>query len=139
MTDQNKIKARDWHLIDAKNQRVGRLSTKIAHLLMGKHKPYYVKNIDCGDYVVAVNAKDVVFSGKKEKQKIYWRHSGYPGGLRSKTAADLRTTKPEEIIKHAVVGMLPKNKLAREMVKKLYIYPTSEHPYADKIKNQNES
>lgn len=123
----------NWRLIDAKNQPVGRLSTQIAHLLMGKNKPYYAPYLDCGDYVVVINAKDVAFSGKKETQKVYWRHSGYPGGLRSKTASQLRTTKPEEILKHAVVGMLPKNKLAREMLKKLYLYPTGDHPYKEKF------
>ncbi|MBI3282717.1 50S ribosomal protein L13 [Candidatus Curtissbacteria bacterium] len=133
-TKQTDIK-RAWHLINAKNQVVGRLSTQIAHLLLGKNKPYYSPYLDCGDYVVVINAKNVVFSGKKETQKIYWRHSGYPGGLKSKTAADLRTSKPEELVRHAVVGMLPKNKLARMIIKKLYIYPQSENPHGDKFKN----
>lgn len=137
MKSQNlKPKDRDWKLIDAKNQIVGRLSTTVARLLMGKNKVYYSPNIDCGDYVVVINAKDVIFSGKKETQKKYFRHSGYPGGLKSKTAADLRVAKPEEIVRHAVVGMLPKNKLAKEMVKKLYIYPTSTHPYQAKFKSK---
>lgn len=126
---------RDWHLLDAKNQVVGRLSTQIARLLMGKNKPYYTPYLDCGDYVVVINAKDVAFSGKKENQKIYWRHSGYPGGLRAKTASIVRTAKPVELVRHAVVGMLPKNKLSREMLKKLYIYEKSENPHADKFKN----
>lgn len=126
---------RNWHLLDAKNQVVGRLSTQIARLLMGKNKPYYTPYLDCGDYVVVINAKDVTFSGKKETQKIYWRHSGYPGGLRAKTAAIVRTAKPVELVRHAVVGMLPKNKLAREMLRKLYIYEKSENPHTDKFKN----
>src|SRR3990167_11035429 len=114
---------RDWRLIDAKNQILGRLSTQVVHLLMGKNKSYWTPHMDCGDYVVVINAKDVVLSTKKEKEKIYWRHSGYPGGLRSKTAAAVRATKPEELIRHAVVGMLPKNKLSRLILKKLYVYP----------------
>ena len=120
---------RDWRLIDAKNQILGRLSTQVAHLLMGKNKSYWTPHMDCGDYVVVINAKDVVLSAKKEKEKIYWRHSGYPGGLRSKTAAAVRATKPEELIRHAVVGMLPKNKLSRLILKKLYVYPNANHPY----------
>ena len=120
---------RDWRLIDAKNQILGRLSTQVVHLLMGKNKSYWTPHMDCGDYVVVINAKDVVLSAKKEKEKIYWRHSGYPGGLRSKTAAAVRATKPEELIRHAVVGMLPKNKLSRLILKKLYVYPNANHPY----------
>ena len=120
---------KDWRLIDAKNQILGRLSTQVAHLLMGKNKSYWTPHMDCGDYVVVINAKDVVLSAKKEKEKIYWRHSGYPGGLRSKTAAAVRATKPEELIRHAVVGMLPKNKLSRLILKKLYVYPNANHPY----------
>ena len=120
---------KDWRLIDAKNQILGRLSTQVAHLLMGKNKSYWTPYMDCGDYVVVINAKDVVLSAKKEKEKIYWRHSGYPGGLRSKTAAAVRATKPEELIRHAVVGMLPKNKLSRLILKKLYVYPNANHPY----------
>ena len=120
---------KDWRLIDAKNQILGRLSTQVVHLLMGKNKSYWTPHMDCGDYVVVINAKDVVLSAKKEKEKIYWRHSGYPGGLRSKTAAAVRATKPEELIRHAVVGMLPKNKLSRLILKKLYVYPNANHPY----------
>ncbi|HSX19112.1 MAG TPA: 50S ribosomal protein L13 [Candidatus Saccharimonadales bacterium] len=124
---------KDWHLIDAKNQILGRISTKVAHLLMGKNKPYYTPLLDCGDYVVVINAKNVALSGKKETQKLYYRYSGYPGGLRSRTTQRVRETKPEEIIRHAVVGMLPKNKMGKLMVKKLYIYPDSQNPHLAKF------
>lgn len=124
----------NWHLVDARNQILGRLATNVAHLLMGKNKPYFSPYLDTGDNVVVINAAAVVLSGKKEKQKIYWRHSGYPGGLKSKTAATLRAKSPEELIRHAVVGMLPKTKLARLMLKKLYIYPAGDHPHKDKFK-----
>ncbi len=126
---------RSWHLYDAKGQSLGRLSSEIAQKLMGKNKPYYTTYLDTGDYVVVVNAKEVVLTGKKETQKMYYKHSGYPGGLYSKTAAKVREQKPENLIKHAVVGMLPRTKLGRAMVRKLYIYAGSEHPYQDKIRS----
>lgn len=132
MTKSQHLKP-NWHLIDAQNQIVGRLSTKIARLLMGKNKPYFVPYMDYGDNVVVINAKNVIFSGKKENQKTYWRHSGYPGGLKSKTAVQVRSSKPEDLIRHAVVGMLPKSKLGKIMLKKLFIYPEADHPHQDKI------
>lgn len=128
---------REWHKIDAKGQVLGRLSTQVAYLLMGKNKAYYTPTLDCGDYVVVVNAKNVVLSGKKENQKMYYRHSGYPGGLRSRTAAKVRELVPNELVRHAVVGMLPKTKLAKDMVKKLYIYPDAQTPYASKFQNKD--
>src|SRR5581483_7644543 len=102
---------RNWHLIDAKEKILGRVSTDIAKLLMGKTKTYFAKNMDCGDYVVVINAKKVKVSGNKETQKLYRHHTGYPGGLKSATLSELRSKNPERIIKHAVKGMLPKNKL----------------------------
>jgi len=133
-----KLKAKDirrgWHLLDAEGQILGRLSTKIATLLQGKNKTYYVPYLDCGDYVVVVNAKEILVTGRKEKAKIYYRHSGYPGGLREETLEKLRARKPEEIIIHAVRGMLPKNKLASQMIKKLFVFSGEEHPYGDKFK-----
>jgi len=125
---------REWHLIDVKDQVLGRISTKIAGLLMGKSKPYFVSNLDCGDFVVIVNAKEVKTTGKKEEQKKYYRHSGYPGGFRVKTLKEARDEKPEMIITHAVSGMLPQNKLRDRMLKRLYVFAGSEHKYADKIK-----
>jgi len=128
---------RNWHLLDAKKQVLGRLSTQVAQYLIGKNKPYYTPHLDCGDYVVIINAKHVVLSGKKENQKIYYHHSGFPGGLKSKTAAKVRSEKPEELIRHAVVGMLPRNKLAKIMIKKLYIFPQSENPYNGKFTKES--
>lgn len=130
---QTDIKS-EWHLVDARNQILGRLATNVVTLLMGKNKPYFSPYLDAGDNVVVINAAAIVLSGKKESQKKYARHSGYPGGLKLKTAADLRAQKPGELIRHAVVGMLPKTKLGRQMLKKLYIYPAGEHPHKDKIK-----
>ncbi len=129
-TDQIK---RTWHLIDANEKILGRISTEIAKLLMGKSKPYFSKNLDCGDYVVVVNAKEVKVTGNKEEQKNYYRHSGYPGGFRKETLAELRKDHPERVIQHAVKGMLPKNKLQAEMLKRLRVYSDNNHPYAEKF------
>ena len=126
---------RNWHLLDAKGQVLGRLSAQISQKLMGKTKSIYTPYLDTGDYVVVINAKDVVLTGKKESQKKYYHHSGYPGGLYSKTAAKVREQKPEALLKHAIVGMLPKNKLGRTMVKKLYIYKDADPKHQDKFKN----
>ncbi len=128
---------RNWHLIDANNQILGRLSTNIAELLMGKSKPYFVRNLDCGDYVVVVNTKNIRVTGKKETEKEYLRYSGYPGGLKREALKDLRSRKPEEIIRHAVSGMLPKNKLHDRMLKRLFLFPESENPYKDRFKIQD--
>jgi len=125
---------REWHLIDAKDKILGRVSTKIAKLLIGKDKVEYVPYLDVGDHVVVTNAAEVGVTGKKEKQKIYYRHSGYPGGLRSETLGDLRERRPEEIIRRAVKGMLPKNKLQKLMLKRLHIFAGAEHPFEEKFK-----
>lgn len=126
---------REWHLVDLKNKNLGRSSTEIAKVLMGKSKPYFVRNLDCGDYVVVVNAKYVLVTGKKEQQKKYYRYSGYPGGLRQETLGDLRKRRPEEVIRHAVKGMLPQNKLRDRMLKRLFVFPEEEHLYQDKLKS----
>ena len=97
---------REWHLIDVKDKTLGRIASEIAQLLMGKGKAYFVRNLDCGDYVVVINAKEVKTTGKKEEQKKYYRHSGYPGGFKVESLRELRERKPEEIIIHAVKGML---------------------------------
>jgi large subunit ribosomal protein L13 len=125
---------RAWHLIDVDGQALGRVSTQIAKLLMGKAKPSFVRNLDCGDYVVVVNAKTVKATGKKEEQKQYFNYSGYPSGLRIRTLAELRKEKPTEIITHAVKGMLPQNKLRASMLKRLFVFEGAEHKYADKLK-----
>ena len=126
---------RDWRLKDASSKVLGRLSSEIALILMGKNKPYYTPYLDCGDNVVVINASKVFLSGKKENQKTYYHHSGFPGGLKSKTASQVRNQKPEMLIRHAVVGMLPKNKLAKLMLKKLFIYPGAEHPHVNKFES----
>lgn len=133
-TTREKEIQRQWHLIDAQDKILGRLATLIAHLLMGKNKPYYIPYLDCGDYVVVVNASKILLSGKKESDKKYFHHSGYPGGFRVKTVAQTRAKKPEELIRHAIGGMLPKTKMGKIMVKKLFVFPGSEHPYKDKFK-----
>lgn len=125
---------RKWHLVDVDGQILGRISTEIARLLMGKGKPDFVRNLDCGDHVVIVNAKKVKVTGNKEKNKTYARHSGYPGGFRSETLEKLRARMPEEIIKHAVKGMLPQNKLKDKMLGRLHVFAGETHKYEDKFK-----
>ncbi len=120
---------RSWHLIDLEGQTVGRAASQIATILRGKHKPLFTPHVDCGDFVVCVNADKVVFTGNKTDEKVYRRHSGYPGGLKSITARELLEKKPEDVITYAVRGMLPKGPLGREIVKKLKVYAGSEHPH----------
>lgn len=132
-TTQNDIK-RDWHVIDAKGKILGRLATQIAELLMGKTKPYFAKNMDCGDNVIVINAKLIKISGKKPREKVYYRHSGYPGGMHEETFEKLLIRRPEEIIIHGVKGMLPQNKLRAMMLKRLHVFKEEEHTYVDKLK-----
>lgn len=121
---------RSWYVIDAEGKTLGKLAVEAATILRGKKKPIYTPHIDCGDYVIVVNAEKVAVSGKKEEQKIYKSHSGYPGGLKEVPLKDLRARKPEEIIRHAVKGMMPKGKLGRQMFKKLKVYAGPDHPHA---------
>ena len=125
---------RSWYLVDAKDKILGRVSTRIARLLTGKEKVGCVPYLDLGDHVVVINAKQVAVTGKKEKQKVYYRHSGYPGGLRAETLRELRERRPEEIIRRAVKGMLPKNKLQGPMLKRLHIFAGAKHPFEEKFK-----
>jgi large subunit ribosomal protein L13 len=125
---------RNWHLRDAKGKILGRFSSEIATLLMGKQKAYFVRNLDCGDYVVVVNAKEIAVTGKKEIDKYYARHSGYPGGFKSETLKEMRDRDPEEIIRHAVFGMIPHNKIGAKLMKRLYVFEGEEHEYHDKFK-----
>lgn len=124
----------NWHVVDAKNQIVGRIAPQIAQYLQGKHKPTYVPYLDAGDYVVVINASKVKLTGKKEDTKEYTYYSGYPGGLRKETFKGLQTSNPTEIMRHAVSGMLPKNTLREKRLARLYIYPDENHPYKDKLK-----
>ncbi|MRI83949.1 MAG: 50S ribosomal protein L13 [Nitratiruptor sp.] len=126
---------REWHLIDAEGQTFGRLITQIATLLRGKHKPYYTPHVDCGDYVVVINASKVRVSGDKEN-KEYHKHTGYFGNVKSQKLAELREKNPEKLFKLATRGMLPKNKLGRAMLKKLKVYPGSEHPHTAQVKGK---
>jgi large subunit ribosomal protein L13 len=120
---------REWHIIDASDEVLGKLSTRVAKLLSGKHKPLYAPNMDVGDFVVVVNAGKVRFTGNKLKQKMYYSHSGYPGGLKTERLEELQEKYPERIIEHAVKGMLPRNKLNAKMMKRLRIYLGAENPY----------
>lgn len=120
---------RDWYLVDAENQVLGRIATTIANVLRGKNKPTFTPSVDTGDFIIVVNAEKIALTGNKLADKMYYSHSGYPGGIKSITAGKLLDKKPEDIIKHAVKGMLPKNKLARHMLSKLKIYAGSEHPH----------
>ena len=119
-----------WYVIDAEDKTLGKVAAEIAMILRGKKKPIYTPHVDCGDYVVVVNAEKVAVTGKKEKQKIYKSHSGYPGAVSYTHLAELRAKKPEEIIRHAVKGMMPKGKLGRQMFKKLKVYAGPVHPHA---------
>ena len=120
---------REWLLVDASELPLGRLATKIADLLTGKSKPTYTPHIDGGDYVVVINAKDAVVTGKKETDKIYYRHTGFPGGIKDARLEEVREKFPERIIENAVKGMLPKNKLGKDMYRKLFVYEGAEHPH----------
>jgi len=122
--------AREWYLVDADGQTLGRLATRIADTLRGKRKPEYTPHVDTGDFVVVVNAEKIVVTGNKLDQKRYYRHSGYPGGLRSRTLREQLERRPTEVLRVAVRGMLPKNRLARRQLTKLKIYAGPEHPHA---------
>jgi large subunit ribosomal protein L13 len=120
---------RKWLLIDAEGQTLGRLATEIARLLRGKDKPQYTPHVDTGDFVVVVNAEKVVVTGKKTEQKVYYRHSGYPGGLKTTSYEEMLERKPTEILRRAIKGMMPKTRLGRQQLKKLKIYAGPEHPH----------
>jgi len=124
---------RDWHLVDLKGKILGRIASDIALLLMGKNKPNFVRNLDMGDFVVVINAKDFKVTGNKEKLKKYYRHSGYPGGLKTETLGDLRQRKPENVIIHAVSGMLPQNRLKDKMLSRLHVFEEEVHTFNDKF------
>lgn len=121
---------RNWYVIDATHQILGRLATEVARRLRGKHKPEYTPHVDTGDYIIVTNASHIRVTGKKEQNKMYYRHTGYPGGIKSINFEKLLATKPERVIEFAVKGMLPKNALGREMFRKLKVYAGSEHPHA---------
>ena len=119
---------RTWYVVDAEGKTLGRLSTEIARILRGKHKPSYTPHVDTGDYVIVINADKVRVTGKRLDQKMYYRHSGYMGGLKTVSLRRMLETHPERVIEHAVKGMLPKNRLGRQMYKKLKVYASPDHP-----------
>ena len=120
---------RNWYVLDAQDVVLGRLATKVAMMLMGKHKPTYTPFIDTGDHVVVVNADKVRLTGHKEEDKIYYRHSGYPGGLKETSARKMRETRPQRMIELAIQGMLPKSKMGKQMYRKLNVYAGPKHPH----------
>jgi large subunit ribosomal protein L13 len=120
---------RKWYVIDATDKNLGRVATKVAHILRGKHKATFTPHVDCGDYVIVVNASKVNLTGNKLDDKMYYDHSGYPGGLRTRTARVMRENYPIEMMERAVKGMLPKGRLGRQIYKKLFVYADAEHPH----------
>ena len=129
---------RDWYVIDAEELVLGRLAAKAANILRGKHKPTYTPHVDCGDYVIVVNASKINLTGNKLDAKIYYNHSRYTGGLRERTAREMVEKYPVEMIERAIKGMLPKNRLGRQMYKKLFVYEGAEHPHAAQQPKQME-
>ena len=130
LTREAALADRRWFMIDARDQVLGRIASQAANLLRGKMKPSFTPHVDCGDFVVIVNAEHVKLTGPKDETKLYYRHSGYPGGIREQTAGRLRATHPERLLRLAVTGMLPKNRLGRRLATKLKIYVGPEHPHA---------
>ena len=120
---------RNWYVIDAEGKSLGRVATEAAHILRGKHKPTFTPHVDCGDFVIIVNASKVNLTGNKLDDKIYYNHSRYTGGLRERTAREMLESYPVEMLERAVKGMLPKGRLGRQMYKKLFVYAESEHPH----------
>jgi large subunit ribosomal protein L13 len=121
---------RTWYVIDAEDLPLGRLAAKVAHVLRGKHKPTFTPHMDCGDFVIVVNASKIALTGDKLDKKIYYNHSGYTGGLRERTARVMKESYPVEMVERAIKGMLPKGRLGRQMYKKLFVYAGEEHPHA---------
>jgi len=121
---------RTWYVIDAEDLPLGRLASKVAHVLRGKHKPTFTPHMDCGDFVIVVNASKIALTGDKLDKKIYYNHSGYTGGLRERTARVMKENYPVEMVERAIKGMLPKGRLGRQMYKKLFVYAGEEHPHA---------
>jgi large subunit ribosomal protein L13 len=127
------VNERKWWVVDAQNQPLGRVASRVATLLRGKHKPTFTPHVDTGDFVIIVNALQVKVTGAKADKKLYYRHSGYPGGIRQRSYNQLLAKKPDAPLTLAVRGMLPKNVLGRQLIKKLKVYPTAEHPHAAQL------
>ncbi len=131
-------RARNWLVVDAEGKILGRLATQIADALRGKRKPEYTPHVDTGDFVVVINAEKIAVTGAKRSEKRYYRHSGYPGGIKSRTLEEMLDRRPEEVIRKAVKGMLPRNRLARKQITKLKVYAGPEHPHAAQMPVQME-
>jgi large subunit ribosomal protein L13 len=129
MNKEQALTQRQWYVIDARGKILGRMATEIAKVLRGKHKPIFTPNYDAGDFVIVVNAREIKLTGAKLEQKIYYRHTEYPGGIRERSAAQMLQEKPEELVMLAVKGMLPKNRLSRRLVTKLKVYAGPDHPH----------
>ncbi|HPH27918.1 MAG TPA: 50S ribosomal protein L13 [Pseudomonadota bacterium] len=129
-TTQQALDDRKWHVVDVAGLTLGRAATQIAHILRGKHKPSYTPNVDCGDFVVVLNAQKVVLTGNKTNDKLYYRHTLFMGGLKTRPAKEMIATRSPEVIERAVWGMLPKGPLGRDIIKKLKVYAGTEHPHA---------
>ncbi|MDF2536410.1 MAG: ribosomal protein [Bacillales bacterium] len=129
MANESNIE-RKWYVVDAQGQRLGRIASEVAAILRGKHKPTFTPHVDCGDHVIIINAKEIELTGKKLTDKIYYRHSLHPGGLKQRTALEMRTKFPERMIEIAIKGMLPKGPLGSQMFRKLNVYAGNEHPHA---------
>ncbi|MEY8754516.1 50S ribosomal protein L13 [Peribacillus frigoritolerans] len=129
MAKANEVE-RKWYVIDAEGKTLGRLSTEVASILRGKHKPTFTPNIDTGDHVILINVEKIHLTGKKLTDKIYYRHTMHPGGLKTRTALEMRTNYPERMLELSIKGMLPKNSLGRQIYKKLHVYAGAEHPHA---------
>mgnify|MGYP005842083645 CR=1 FL=1 len=121
---------RKWYVVDAAGKTLGRLAAEVARILRGKHKPVFTPHVDTGDHVIVINAEKVVLTGEKPQQKMWYRHSGYPGGLKATNYATLMKTRPERVVEKAIVGMLPHNRLGARMAKKLRVYRGADHPHA---------
>ena len=130
MKKQEALSQRRWYVIDGQGKILGRMATEIARVLRGKHKPTFTPNQDAGDFVIVINARGVKLTGAKLQDKVYYRHTEYPGGIRERSAAELLQIKPEELVRLAVRGMLPKNRLSRKLVTKLKVYAGPEHPHS---------
>ncbi len=130
LTREDALAGRRWYVIDARGQVLGRIASEAAKLLRGKGKPTFTPHVDCGDFVIVLNAAEVVLTGTKEDQKVYYRHSEYPGGIRSQAARRVRSDHPDRLLRSAVQGMLPKNRLGRKLGTKLKIYAGDAHPHA---------
>lgn len=130
MKKEEALSQRRWYVVDGQDKILGRMATEIARVLRGKHKPTFTPNQDAGDFVIVINARGVKLTGAKLQKKIYFRHTEFPGGIRERTAADMLHIKPEEIVRLAVRGMLPKNRLSRKLVTKLKVYAGPEHPHS---------